>query len=399
MRRISGRLRTPVIDRRLVPILSGPTSQNHLLWLSRKFTLGQDALLISESPSEYAQLLALRFAEMAGLELEYVTLGDFTRENDLKQSRDFHKGGSVWTDEAVVRALLNGRFLVLDGLHRVEANVLPLLNSLLEAREMQLDDGRLITSHEQYSDLLKRGNTKRDLERNGVVACHPDFRVLGLCLPCPPFAGNPLDPPLRSRLQSRFVRMPPLEEIARGLSGNFAEDIVKKAVSATASLMVTAAAPPEAKSKQTPKLDSSVFFSLPFSLASFWGRFPLSNATGSQLCARYIGGGVDLARLFGEKEEVVVHDNFSERLLEDLELHTTCTIVGAKGSGRRYHALQAAARLGQSVEMMTCFPNMSPSDLFASRSGSVNETVWKDSSLVRAMKEGSVCIVEGIESW
>ena len=44
--------------------------------------------------------------------------------------------------------------LVLDGIEKAERNVLPVLNNLLENREMQLDDGRLIMAPDRY-DALK----------------------------------------------------------------------------------------------------------------------------------------------------------------------------------------------------------------------------------------------------
>ena len=37
-----------------------------------------------------------------------------------------------------------------------------------------------------------------------VVRVHPNFRVIALGVPVPPFPGNPLDPPLRSRFQVRL---------------------------------------------------------------------------------------------------------------------------------------------------------------------------------------------------
>jgi len=52
-----------------------------------------------------------------------------------------------------VEACLKGRVLVLDGIEKAERNVLPVLNNLLENREMQLDDGRLIVDHQRYDRL------------------------------------------------------------------------------------------------------------------------------------------------------------------------------------------------------------------------------------------------------
>lgn len=53
-----------------------------------------------------------------------------------------------------MRAAVHGRVLVLEGIEKAERNVLPLLNNLLENREMQLDDGRFLVSPSRYDKLL-----------------------------------------------------------------------------------------------------------------------------------------------------------------------------------------------------------------------------------------------------
>ena len=45
--------------------------------------------------------------------------------------------------------------LVLEGVEKAERNVLPVLNNLLENREMQLDDGRLIVAPHRYDSLIE----------------------------------------------------------------------------------------------------------------------------------------------------------------------------------------------------------------------------------------------------
>ena len=54
-----------------------------------------------------------------------------------------------------MRAALQGRVLVLEGMEKAERNVLPVINNLLENREMQLDDGRLIVAPHRYDDLVQ----------------------------------------------------------------------------------------------------------------------------------------------------------------------------------------------------------------------------------------------------
>ena len=57
--------------------------------------------------------------------------------------------------QCAVRAATNGRVLILEGIEKAERNVLPVLNNLLENREMQLDDGRFLMSASRYDKLLK----------------------------------------------------------------------------------------------------------------------------------------------------------------------------------------------------------------------------------------------------
>ena len=106
--------------------------------------------------------------------------------------------------------------LILDNIEKAERNVLPLLNNLLENREMvtallfhlqALEDGRFLVSPSRWEDLLQRYSAA-ECEALGLVRTHPNFRVIAIGLPAPrPYSGNPLDPPLRSRLQARYIGM------------------------------------------------------------------------------------------------------------------------------------------------------------------------------------------------
>jgi hypothetical protein len=44
---------------------------------------------------------------------------------------------------------------VLEGIEKAERNVLPILNNLLENREMHLEDGRFLIPASRYDKLLK----------------------------------------------------------------------------------------------------------------------------------------------------------------------------------------------------------------------------------------------------
>lgn len=70
-------------------------------------------------------------------------------------------GSSCSCPQCAVRAATKGRVLVLEGLEKAERNVLPVLNNLLENREMQLEDGRFLMSAERYDKLLQVGAARR----------------------------------------------------------------------------------------------------------------------------------------------------------------------------------------------------------------------------------------------
>ncbi|KAG8302136.1 von Willebrand factor A domain-containing protein 8 [Homalodisca vitripennis] len=104
-----------------------------------------------------------------------------------------------------------GRVLVLQGIEKAERNVLPVLNNLLENREMHLEDGRFLIPAARYDRLLQE-HGKQELDRWGLVRVSDDFRVIALGLPVPGYHGNPLDPPLRSRFQARNISTPSYQE-------------------------------------------------------------------------------------------------------------------------------------------------------------------------------------------
>eukprot|EP00662_Eupelagonemidae_sp_cell21_P018490 gene18490-59510_t len=183
----------------------------HVRWLAQKHALGQDALLVGP-PGPHRRRVAMLFCELSRREVEYVALSRDTTSHDLRQRRELRQGAGGATvdfvDSAAVRAAVHGRVLVLDGVERAERNVLPTLNNLLEAPQ-------------RYDALLAAGVAADELRRRGLLrvhhelpslALHPSFRVVGIALPVPAYAGHPLDPPLRSRFQLRRVDdLPPAQ--------------------------------------------------------------------------------------------------------------------------------------------------------------------------------------------
>lgn len=133
-------------------IVISQTVLHHLRWMLQKDLLGQDIFLIGR-PGPLRRSIVMQFLELTQRELEYVALSRDTTENDLKQRREIRNGTAVYFDQSAVRAAIHGRVLVLEGIEKAERNVLPVLNNLLENREMHLEDGRFLINAKRYDKL------------------------------------------------------------------------------------------------------------------------------------------------------------------------------------------------------------------------------------------------------
>ncbi|GLB39985.1 putative von Willebrand factor (vWF) type A domain [Lyophyllum shimeji] len=180
--------------------INHPVNRDNLHFLLQKYLLGQDVFLVSQ-PGPYARRLALTFTSIINAEYEYIALHRDVGETELKQGREIRVGGNlVYVDSPAVRAVKHGRLLILEGIEKAERGIMPVLNNLLENREMNLDDGTHIIHPHRYAQL----DAANSLTANFVPA-HKNFRVIAIAAPVPPYPGYPLDPPFRSRFQSRFI--------------------------------------------------------------------------------------------------------------------------------------------------------------------------------------------------
>ena len=220
-------------------------------------------------PGSTRRRIALLYCDAAQRDYEYVCLSRDTTEGDLKQRKELVAGAVQFVDSAPVRAARHGRILILDGVEKAvrrtrcslythklcitlhhaltrvpsatpssdsewsqrvgarsfartrrirsqrtslppsrnhhplqERNVLPTLNNLLENREMALEDGTMLVPAAAFDALPAT-------QRRNLIRVHPDFRVVALGVPCPPFRGHALDPPLRSRFEARAIPAAP----------------------------------------------------------------------------------------------------------------------------------------------------------------------------------------------
>ncbi|KAJ3386110.1 von Willebrand factor A domain-containing protein 8, partial [Entophlyctis sp. JEL0112] len=189
----------------------------HLRWIMQKDALGQGThghliaggklTVCFSPPGSIKRDLIRKYAELANREIEYVPLSKDMTDGDLKQRREIRSATAYYTDQACVRAAIHGRILVLDGIEKAERNVLPIINNLLENREMALEDGRFLVHPKRFDSLLEV-NSQDELKTSNLVRTSENFVVVALGLPVPKYDGYSLDPPLRSRFQSRNISVP-----------------------------------------------------------------------------------------------------------------------------------------------------------------------------------------------
>ncbi|GAA5867426.1 hypothetical protein JCM1840_002135 [Sporobolomyces johnsonii] len=229
-----------------------PEVAKEVAWLMRKWILRQDVFLLS-SPGPYARRLAQTFLSLLHTPFEIVSLHRDVGESELKQGREIRTGGRLeYTDSPAVRAVKEGKVLILEGIERCERGVLPLLNNLLENREMNLEDGTHIVSAARYDLMVKNGEDTKNF-----IPAHPDFRIIALGCPVPPFPGMPIDPPFRSRFQARFLdsveaaKVMARQELAKSLEGKDEriKDDVQRVVAKMSEVMASVQVQKEMRAK------------------------------------------------------------------------------------------------------------------------------------------------------
>lgn len=428
----------------------------HLRWMLQKDLLGQDMFLMGR-PGPARRRLAMKFLQITGRELEFVALSRDTTEADLKQRREIQGGSSRYFDQSAVRAAVEGRVLVLEGVEKAERNVLPVLNNLLENREMHLEDGRFLIPAKRYDKLLEE-HTVEELNKWQLVRVSDDFRVIALGLPVPKYQGNPLDPPLRSRFQARSVDTESFKELQEELL----EDVphadkaqVGQLLSCCFSLLS-----PEAAALSVPDFPAASLPALVKLLAEF-PSLPLHSLVSRAYPYRSLLGAegvravedllatfnvteperaarlrVDEVRVPARAEDVdgapfptaavtissdgnvtqvevpcgaggggsppprFVDTPYQESLLAQLmQSHVVgdVCVIGPRGCGKSATVRQLAARLGYTVEPIVLFQDMTSRDLVQQRTTLPNgDTVWHDSPLVTAAIDGHLAVLDGL---
>ncbi|XP_008476364.3 von Willebrand factor A domain-containing protein 8 [Diaphorina citri] len=153
-----------------------PTSyQNSCLSSLFKLNSASDVCIVGPRGCGKTTLVN-QYAKTLGYIVEPIALYQDMTARDLLQQRSTKlDGDTVWQNSALVNAALSGHLAVLDGLHRVHASTLCVLQRLVHDRELQLYDGTRLLRHDRYDALLE-SNQGQSIP--GVLRIHPDFRIL-----------------------------------------------------------------------------------------------------------------------------------------------------------------------------------------------------------------------------
>lgn len=432
------------IENTEIKSLSQSTLRN-LRWMMQKDSLGQDMFLLGR-PGPSRRKVALQYLELTQRELEYVALSRDTTEADLKQRREIHSSTAQYFDQSAVRAAVEGRVLVLEGIEKAERNVLPVLNNLLENREMHLEDGRFLVPPTRYDKLLQEHGPE-EVARWRLVRVDENFRVIALGLPVPRYSGQPLDPPLRSRFQARDVatigygeHLAVLKEDAPNADQTKLEQLMSAAYALVSPELLQISLPDFPVDslhvaalilERNPKIPihKLLYFLYPYN--TFLTRDHVKSVEGvlqnlqmdtKPICKTTLQGvefkgsealvnmEMDGAkaefcvprggRQTGRERKGVVKTAYQSRLLIELLMtHSVADfcVIGPKGCGKSLLVSQLASLLGYTIEPIVLYQDMTARDLIQQRTTlDSGDTVWRNSALVEAALKGHLAVLDGL---
>ena len=400
-------------------------------------------------PGKFKRNIAMTYLQLTNQECEYIALSRDSSESDIKQRREISNGTSIYIDQAAVRAAKEGRVLIIDGVEKAERNILPILNNLLENREMNLENGEFLVSPERYDNLLKV-HGEEVMKNLGLVRVSKDFRVIAIGLPVPKYRGSPLDPPLRSRFQAREITSLSYSEMMDHISPNAPnapQETLRKLLSfayAVSSSDSTASFPDfpldnlgiaAQISSNNPSLSEFYLVNLLYptdhiltasqksSIKTLTDSLKISQSSKAlKQKITSVETSLGIAKVtierpgFLTKSEVVLNipscganinfnGNFVEidsqsSLLSDMVQTYAVSdfgIIGLKGSGKTALVVELCRLLKQPLEQITLYKDMSARELIQSRNTKPNgDTEWMDSSLVKAARNGWTVSLDGL---
>lgn len=98
----------------------------------------------------------------------------------------------------------------------------------------------------------------------------------------------------------------------------------------------------------------------------------------------------------GEFVETDYHNHLLAEIIQSYAVGDIC-LIGERGCGKSQLITQLARMLNQTIEPMVLYQDMTARDFVQQRTTTPNgDTVWRDSALIRAAKNGSIAVLDGI---
>jgi von Willebrand factor A domain-containing protein 8 len=123
--------------------------------LLSEWSIGERAFLLLGNQGTGKNKICDRICELANFEREYMQLHRDSTIGQLTLSPSIEDGKIVWKDSPLVRAVTEGRALVIDEADKAPLEVVAVLKSLVEDGELLLADGRRILRHRSEDDESK----------------------------------------------------------------------------------------------------------------------------------------------------------------------------------------------------------------------------------------------------
>ena len=395
----------PTLDSNFLEETMPPCHLSHLRWMLQKdLVLKQDFLLLGtpELARERRHLMML-YAALVGREIQYISLTKDTSEADLKQRKEVTNGRAIYIDQAPVQAAKYGRLLILDGLEKAERNVLPTLNNLLENREMNLDDGSMLVSHDVYDAYTAdtHGDTISSHSGLNIHRVHPDFRIAAV-VSLIPGESVTLDPPLRSRFQGRYAPSVDIRNVVTTVSAQSKGLLDSKTFRA---LIETVGQVP-----------SDVPLQSIHDAVRYFETYQDNMEEKSALDAHGINSNGDMIGATSVRSPFNHNLNMYKNVPEFVETKTTENIrdliiaafqngsravacVGPKGCYKSALAKETARVYGAKVELFSLYTDLTSRDLLMVRATDMDsgDTVWRETPLTKAMRCGNWLILDGVD--
>jgi MoxR-like ATPase len=115
--------------------------------LLQDYANGERSFLLLGNQGVGKNVVIDRLCQLARFEREYIQLHRDSTISQLTLTPSLEDGKIIWKDSPLVRAVTEGRALVIDEADKAPVEVISVLKGLVEDGELALADGRRISRH------------------------------------------------------------------------------------------------------------------------------------------------------------------------------------------------------------------------------------------------------------